>query len=372
VAPLLLSQTSVGVLVEKSGLLGLCRRAVVVVLGALSLAACAGGADSNGGAPDGSLGADGGEEPGYSQDDCADESKWIYLTGYGEPEEPGGLPPVKLLRFEPQDLTISEVGTIDCPGASAPGTSVGPTALAPDRDGYAWAFFGTHDYRQLIYRVRLSDAVCDPAPYEPELDGFRIASATWARRSEDAAEEVLHVSGWVATGLPGDASSTLGEPSVGILDLQSLTIADVRPIDFSGVGARPDVAVTWPFQMALQMELTTNALGELWGFVGNQLPLAVYQLDAASLTTTKAFDVAAIRPNAFEHGAQSGPVAFWGGRYFMFHGRNALIAGLEDSESKYNIYSLDPGTGDVAHVLDTSAYSIGTANVSSCAPATIL
>src|SRR5690606_41461897 len=73
-------------------------------------------------------------------------------------------------------------------------------------------------------------------PYTTLFRSVQIVSVAWARRSPDVAEEVLYVSGWTRTGLPNEEDYVLGEPSIGILDLKTLKLDDVRSIEFSGVG----------------------------------------------------------------------------------------------------------------------------------------
>lgn len=262
---------------------------------------------------------------------CADIARWIYLVATRvEGEDRTSF----LLRFEPDTVTLTEVGPLNCP------TDALRYSMAVDRTGSAWVLFDDGE----LFRVSLEDASCEATSYVPNQMGLRLFGMGFAADGENATTDTLYIAG--GAGVGGGAA---GASTFGTLSLPGFVVETRGAID------------GWP-------ELTGNALGELWGFRPNVAPKTVIQLDKSSGEVLQSFDVDAIDTKGSGTVVLSWAFAFWGGEYYMFY-RGALDASTA-------IWKLSPAGGadaaTVTPVLTSTAYSVAGAGVSTCAPVIIL
>src|SRR5690606_38109686 len=114
-----------------------------------------GGGDGGGSSGDGAI-ADGGSttggDGGSGGDDCIDEARWIYLLDSSE----------QLVRFEPDSMTLTVVGTLDCPVSGT------PFSMSVDRNATAWVLYD--DGR--IYHASTTDASCTATSFAPNQVGL--------------------------------------------------------------------------------------------------------------------------------------------------------------------------------------------------------
>ena len=290
------------------------------------LVACGGRRAGGGGPPsDGGVGhGDAGPRPdgavvppadGGTPSDCAAEARWVYLLDDGN----------VLMRFQPDDLSLTPIGTLDC------GSPVTPFSMAVTRDAVAWVLF--QDGR--LYHVSTTDARCTPTAFTPNQMGFELFGMGFVSDTAGSSAETLHISGGAS------ASVGMGGSTLGTIDGTSLAVRTI--------GGLPG----WP-------ELTGTGSGELWGFFPDTTPRSVRQIDKTSGATPVTFPLDALGTDT----ARSWAFAFWGGRYYVFLKR------MSDASTK--IWRLDPSDGSLEEVVSDTGYSIVGAGVSTCAPVELI
>lgn len=290
----------------------------------LSLAVCAcGGGDPRRGGRDGGPGAtdagprpDGARPPvgdGGAGDDCASGARWIYLVDSGR----------ALLRFEPDTLTLTPIGTLDCPAS----LGASPFSMSVDRNATAWVLYGSGE----LFRVSTADASCSATTFAPHQAGFEVFGMGFVSDAEGSADETLFVAGGAMLDI------SLGSARLATIDMGTL-----------GLSPRSDTLPGWP-------ELTGTGRGELWGYFP-EAPPTVRRLDKTNGATLQTFDL----PGVEGVGVSAWAFAFWGGRFYVF------LEALTDFST--NVFRLDPSDGRVERVIDDSGYRIVGAGVSTCAP----
>lgn len=247
--------------------------------------------------------------------DCAAEARWVYLVDDGN----------ALLRFQPDDLSLTPIGTLDC------GTAVSPFSMAVTRDAVAWVLF--QDGR--LYHVSTIDASCTPTSFVPNQMSFELFGMGFVSDAAGSSAETLHISGGPSAGV-GMGSSTLGA-----IDGSSLSVRTI--------GALPG----WP-------ELTGTGAGELWGFFPDTMPRSVRQIDKTSGETPVTFPLDVLGTDS----ARAWAFAFWGGRFYVFLQRS--------SDPSTKIWRLDPSDGSLEEVVSDTGYRIVGAGVSTCAPVELI
>jgi len=263
-----------------------------------------GGVDAGGGSRDGGGGGGG--------DDCAERARWIYLIDSDS----------TLVRFEPDSLTFTPMGTLDCPSG---GNS--PFSMSVDRDAQAWVLH--QDGR--IYDVSTADASCTSTSFAPDQEGFELFGMGFASDGPDTDAETLFVA--------GGAELSIGTGSASLGSIDASTLALTRVGDLPG----------WP-------ELTGTGEGELWGFFPDTSPPSIRRIDKASGATPTTYDLTELGSVS----ASAWAFAFWGGSFWMFY--------KSQSDSSTNVFRLNKSTGQTKEVLhNTGRYIVG-AGVSTCAP----
>ncbi len=268
--------------------------------------------------PDVGPGADGGPTPGF----CAPGAELVYLIDRNQ----------RLVRFDPRDLSFTDVGAIGC---ASSGTR--PFSMSVDHDARAWVLFS--DYQ--IRRVSTTDGRCEgdtvslAAPFEQYGMGF-TATGT---------DEVLYVSGGTFIDL------LEGSPS--------------RPAQLGryvpGTGATSTIGplANWP-------ELSGNADGELFAFYPPgpfDAPARVVEVDPATATERRAFELTDMVGD-FD---RSYAFAYWGGRLWVF------IKPSAQTGSEVWRFDLPPeGDGSITKVVDDARITVVGAGVSICAPVDLI
>ena len=249
-------------------------------------------------------------------DDCAAEARWVYVLDSDE----------QLLRFEPDSLSLTPVGRIDCPGSVA-----SPFSMSVDRSGHAWVLYQGGD----LFQVSTRDASCTATSFASNQAGFELFGMGFASDTAGGSAETLFVAGGSGS-IIGTGRSTLGR-------------IDTRALSLNAIGGLPG----WP-------ELTGTGTGELWGFFPDTSPRSVRRIDKITAGTSDVIDLAALgsdQPSAWAF-------AFWGGRFYIF-----LMGQFATST---HVWEVDPGTGAADEVIRDSGYRIVGAGVSTCAPVMLI
>ncbi len=255
-----------------------------------------------------------GTTPDASSGNCATAARWVYLVDSDQ----------SFLRFQPDDLSITTVGRLDCVGG------VSPFSMSVDRNGQAWVL---HQDRR-IYKVSTTDASCTPTDYTPNQNGLELFGMGFAADADMSTEETLFVAGG------GSSSVASGTSTLASIDDVSLAL--------STVGSLPG----WP-------ELTGTGSGELWGFFPDTSPPSVRRIDKSTATTTESFGMPALSGST----PAAWAFAFWGGRFYVFY--QALL------DPSTNVWRVDPD-GTVTQILTNIGYRIVGAGVSTCAPVELI
>lgn len=272
-----------------------------------------GGLDTGGGGG----GTDGGGTPWWDgtlppPDECAAEARWIYLVDSGN----------ALLRFEPDTVTITSIGTLSCAAGAT------PFSMAVDRNATAYILHSDHR----IYAASTADASCTTTPFVPNQMGLELFGMGFVSNAAGSADETLFIAGGSELGIGGGRST-----------LAYMTTADWSLNAIGPVEGSP--------------ELTGTGTAELWGFFPDGAPMAVRQIDKTNGSTLREIDVSVVDSG---FGASAWAFAFWGGRYYIFY------QGLLDAST--SIWRVDPTTSAVDLVRADIGYRIVGAGVSTCAP----
>ncbi len=260
---------------------------------------------------DGAMLGDGGGGGG----DCAASARWVYLVDSDR----------TLLRFQPDDLSITPIGTLDCPSGGAT-----PFSMSVDRNGQAWVLHQDHN----LYFVSTTDASCTASSYTPDQDGLELFGMGFVADAEGSSAETLFVAGG------RESSIASGTSTLAFIDKSTLALGTR--------GTLPG----WP-------ELTGTGSGELWGFFPDTMPPSVRQLDKSSgvtITSHQLAELGSTPPSAWAF-------AFWGGRFYVFY--QALL------DPSTNVWRVDPD-GTVTQVIANTGLRVVGAGVSTCAPVELI
>jgi hypothetical protein len=242
--------------------------------------------------------------------DCTPEStNYIYLL-----DASNGV-----FRFDPVSLSLSMIGTLDCP------TGESPYSMAVQRNGTAWTVFTDGS----LYSFDIKTAKCSATAFQPGQSGFTTFGMGFATMGMSA-NETLFVS---------QADTSGGPHALGAIDLNTLALTEVGAYD----------------KIDARAELTGTGDGRLFGaFEGT--PYVVAQIDEGS---------AAILSQAPQDAIQYPPdssnfaFAFYADQFFLFVGPG----------SSTDVFLYDPSTGVTTKKMTIDDEIVG-AGVSTCARTT--
>ncbi len=258
--------------------------------------------------------ADADGDPGDTgtEDDCAYGAEWVYLVDAR----------YNLIRFQPDTLTLSPIGRLDCPGAGM-GT---PFSMSVDRNGYAWVLYNGGR----IYLVSTSDASCSATDFAPHQNGFEVFGMGFVADDVDSMDETLFIAGG------SSMSIASGRSTLGFID-DALVVNPISEMP------------GWP-------ELTGTGEGELWGFFPDTTPPSVRRVDKSNAATPEVYELHTLGTIQ----AQAWAFAAWGGRFYVFLQR------MSDGSS--HVWRFDPNDESFVDVIPDTGYRIVGAGVSTCAP----
>jgi len=246
-------------------------------------------------------------------DDCNSRARWVYLVDDSS----------VLLRFEPDSLTFSAIGSLDCPSFAT------PFSMSVDRHAVAWVLYQDG----ALFHASTRDASCAETSFEPNQAGFDLFGMGFV--GDGVGGETLFVAGG------DDGGIGLGSARLAAVDTTTLRLTP-----------RGDTLQGWP-------ELTGTGDGQLWAFFPDTLPPSAAQLDTSTGATLRSHDLSALPPSS----PSAWAFAFWGGRYYVF---------LQSSgDASTNVYRMDPD-GSSSLVLSDTGYRIVGAGVSTCAPVELI
>lgn len=240
----------------------------------------------------------------------------------------------RLYRFDPSDLSYTEIGILDCPQGRV-------ISMAVDRDGTGW----TTSYDGSLNRVNLQDASCTTTGLVTDQLGIRrfgMGYATVGEVSEGGLQpEKLFIT---ATG------SWFGPPEE---PYRKLAVIDTQTLQLEMVG---NLEAPTP----ANMELTGTGDGRLFGMVLDVRDLRNIIVSVDELNPDTG---ATILRKVVPLDAKSGfAFAHWGGDFWLF---------TEADDGKARVLQFDFDGGQVVQTVDTDLGFDGTivgAGVSTCAP----
>jgi hypothetical protein len=304
------------------------RLSLLSLLTALLFAGCGGDSSAgDGGASDAATDAGSGRDASLPGD-CTDEANKKVFVLVTDLED--AVRPSHLMRFDPEALTYTDIGLIDC---ALDGDFL--RSMAVDRNGTAWVSTS----RGALFAVDTTTAACRAtglATGQEQVHNYGMGFATVG----DTSQEKLFITaegGWWMDGLAYRRLLTI--------DLPTLTLSLVGDIE------APTPA---------NMELTGTGDGRLFGMVLDvrnlrNIIVSIERLDPDTGGTLER-KVVPFDPKAGFAFAQ------WGGHFWLF-------SAAPDGSARVAEY--DFAAGSVVQTVDTSLDVTGTivgAGVSTCAP----
>jgi hypothetical protein len=236
---------------------------------------------------------------------CVEASQWIYTV-----DDVG-----RLARFDPMNLTFTDIGMLDCPTAST------PNSMAVDQNAVAWVAFQDGE----LFKVDVTNAGCQATTFRPNQDGILVFGMGFVFDPMSGIDTLF-----IAGGQQAQRSATLAT-----ITFPSLA---VNPIG--------DVNLGIP-------ELTGTGDGELWGFSpangsGSQIASLV-RIDPTSAQVLETHEFLGLPPG------MNWALKFWGGSFWIFLGQQ--------------VHQVMRSTPDVfTTVIPNAGRTIVGAGVSTCAP----
>ena len=230
----------------------------------------------------------------------------------------------ELLRFYPPDLSLTTIGTIDCPTANGSAT---PFSMAVDRQGVAHVLFNDGE----LFRVSTLTASCKPTGFVSQQKGFSLQFGMGFSANQDDPGETLFVAG--ADLVDAGATSTLGS-----IDLATFDLSPIAPVSMP-IG-NPELTGTGDFR--------------LFGF-GPGVPdshLAELDKATAAIKSDVLLDLDQSQITAWAF-------AFWGGDFYFF---------TSESPGTSVVHRYTPGGTTMPPAVAVVDLTIVGAGVSTCAP----
>jgi hypothetical protein len=244
------------------------------------------------------------EDDPAPEDDCESTSDLIYVLDKDASS---------LSTFDPDTLTLTTLGTLDCDTWST------PASMGVARDGVGYVRFGDNE----VFSVDLETLDCTSTSYSERASEFGSFGMGFATESAHTWRDQLFVAN----------SRQLGR-------------IDPTTWQVTTLGTLPS-----------QAELTGTGDGELWGVLPLESPMTVVELDHATgsvLQTIRVgttLDISNLDTFAF---------AAWDGDFYLF----ARYYGMGSSTEVYRI----DRSGSITKVVDELGINVVGAGVSTCAP----
>jgi hypothetical protein len=230
----------------------------------------------------------------------------------------------ELLRFYPPDLSVTTIGTIDCP--SEPGGQ--PFSMAVDRQGVASVLFGTGE----LFRVSTLTASCKPTSFvnDPSLFAGNFGMGFSANQNDPG--ETLFIAG-------ADTSNPGGLSTLGRIDTKTFDLSVIAPIN-KAIGSP---------------ELTGTGDARLFAFGPDSPTSHLAEIDKATATVKS--DVLLNLNN--QTAISSWAFAFWGGDFYFF---------TSEQPGASIVHRYTPGGTTTPPAVAQIGLTIVGAGVSTCAP----
>jgi hypothetical protein len=315
-------------MLRRRGRLGLVNRRFAALL-TVSLLGCGSRAPSDGftgaeadAAMALAMGSDAGPGMGFGMGDaqsgtpstsCPMETQYVYVVTADN----------SLYRFNPQMLTFTLIGVLDCPDP----TGATPFSMSVDRSGMAWVVFtdGT------LYEASTTTAACTATKFVPGQHGFVTFGMGFSSNGAGSQDETLYVTDSPYTSGP---STVLGLASI---DTQTLVLSPIGMYD----------------KLDARAEMTGTGSGQLWGaFEGT--PYVVAQIDKSNAHILSEAPQTSV---SYAPDTSSLAFAFWGGDFWLFVGPGSYT----------DVFKYDPTSGQTTKVV-TEQFEVVGAGVSTCAP----
>lgn len=260
-------------------------------------------------------GADGGSSGGDPLNDCATDTKDVYVISSDN----------GLYQFHPPDLSFKHIGLVACPTGGAT-----PTSMAVDRRGIAWVRHSDGT----LWKVSTKTLVCEPVDYAP-LDGS-----------------------FVKFGM-GFATATAGS-TYEELFLSDSEGAGLAKLDTSSLGVR----YIGPYTGALDgksAELTGTGSGKLYGFF-TTTPAQIAEISKSSGEIINPKELpGVVAGNAWAF-------SFYGGDFYIYTASLPGSGGPPMAGAGSRVTRYRPSDGTVQVVKEAVGFKIVGAGVSTCAP----
>jgi hypothetical protein len=263
--------------------------------------------DEGGAPPPGSDGGPGFESDAAPGDDCAEDTKQIFVVS----NEDG------LYRFAPQTKSITNIGKVACPAGGAH-----PFSMAVDRKGTAWVLYDDGH----IFRVSTKDASCAATAFKPDQNGFHQFGMAFMTDAPGSTTETLFV-------------ADNAQQGIAKIDTSSLALTFVGSYD----------------GFAAPAELTGTGNAHLFAFFTAQDPINYPRIAQLDPLKGKIIDQKSLFGTEIGTGFA---FAFWGGDFWLFTAPN--------DSSEVTRYSWTNESTD--SVLQDLGFTIVGAGVSTCAP----
>ncbi len=227
----------------------------------------------------------------------------------------------ELLRFYPPDLSVTKIGTIDCPSDSQ------PFSMAVDRQGVAYVLFQSGE----LFRVSTLTASCKPTSFfsDPSLFSLNFGMGFSSNTADEG--ETLFIAG-ADLGNPG-AISTLGT-----IGLPKFDLSPIGPLS-KPIG---------------NPELTGTGDARLFAFGPGSPDSHLAEIDKA---TAKVKSDVLVNLNQSDIDAWA--FAFWGGEFWFFTSEQQGIS---------VVHRYTPGGTTTPPAVAQINLTIVGAGVSTCAP----
>lgn len=229
----------------------------------------------------------------------------------------------ELLRFYPPDLSLTTIGTIDCPTLSGGQ----PFSMAVDRQGVAYVLFNTGE----LFRVSTLTASCKPTSFVGDPGAFSLTFGMGFSADTKDPGETLFIAG-----------ADLNNPGM------SSTLGSIDPAKFK-------LSVVAPLSKPIGTpELTGTGDARLFAF-GPQVPLS--HLAEVDKTTAQVKSDTLVDLNLSAIAAWA--FAAWGGDFYFFTSEQPGLS---------SIHRYTPGGTTTPPLVGQVGLTIVGAGVSTCAP----